>query len=94
MPWPFLRGCNRNTKDVEIALGSCKVVMHVLVGVPPSVPPMGAPLVSILASRGFKPKWEARRLERLRVRRVRCVRSRGGRSEGYNRESSEEESVA
>ena len=86
-------GCNRNTKNVAIATRLCKVVMRVLADAPPSVPSRGAPLVSILTFRKFKPKWEARRLERLRVRRARRVSS-GGSSEGYNWDSSEEGSVA
>ena len=73
--------------------------MHVLTDAPPSVPQRGAPLVSVLTSRELKPKWEAKRLERLRKRHVvlkaRDLRRRGlllGEEDGAYDE--EEEAVA
>ena len=89
--WSFPSGCNRHIKNVEIAISLCRVVMHVLIDAPPSVPQRGAPLVSVFPSRKFKPKWEARRLERLRARYA-LLRAR--RLEKYDDwESSEEGSV-
>ena len=37
--WPFPIGCSRGIKNVEIAIKSSRIVMHVLSDVPPSVPP-------------------------------------------------------
>ena len=70
---PFLIGCDRNTKNVEIATRLSSVVMHVLIELLPSVPQRGVPLVSAFTSRNFQPKWDSRRLERLRVLRLRRI---------------------
>ena len=72
---PFPRGCDRNTKNVEIATRLSRVVMHVLSDVPPSVPLRRAPLASVLACRELKPKLEFERLNGLRMRRARPVYS-------------------
>ena len=42
--------------DVHIAIKSARAVVHVLVGVPPSVPPRSVPLVSVVRSSRFKPQ--------------------------------------
>ena len=99
--WQFPIDCNENIKDIEIATKLARIVMHVLLDVPPPVPPRGEPLVSILSSRERQPKLERVRLRDLRRRRAGRMRSRGGSgefseedSEGGGEESSEEESVA
>ena len=93
---PFPSGCDRNTKNVEVATRLSRVVVHVLSDVPPSVPQRGAPLVSVLASRQHTPKCESRRFERIRLlRRLRMRRTlREEDSEDGDEESSEEESLA
>ena len=95
--WPFPFGCNRNTKNVEIATKLARIMMHVLTVIPHSVPQRGVPLVSIFRSRELKPKWECERLNRLSMRRAARVRSDDGSGEdveGDEEEFSEEESVA
>ena len=83
-------GCDRNNKNVEIAIRLSRVVMHVLSDVRPSVPTRGAPLASALTSRKLKPKWEYRRLEKLRIQQM----ERDLRRLEEGEESSEEGSVA
>ena len=96
--WPFLSACNKDIEGVEIAIGLCRVVMHVLVDQPPSIPQKRAPLVSVFTSRELKPKWEARPLQRSRVKHAELRARREGSeesSEGYNDwESFEEEESA
>ena len=87
---PFPVGCDRNSKNVEIATKLSRVVMHVLIDVFPSVPNRGAPLVSALTSRKLKPKLEYRRLGKLKV--LQMDRDLKRFEEGE--ESSKEESVA
>ena len=78
VPWPFPVGCNESTKNAEIATKLFRVVMDVLVDVPPAVPQRGAPLVSVLRTRVLKPKWERERRKILNKRRTRRVRDGGG----------------
>ena len=84
--------------------------MHVLTDSPPSVPPRGEPMVSVLTSMDQKPRWvRARRkgigkryVERVchwrreerREKRRRKREWSGYVDEGDDEESSEEESVA
>ena len=71
--------------------------MHVLIDVPPSVPKRREPLVSILRSMKFEPKWECERFNELSMRRVARVRIEEGSGEDGEddeKESSQEESVA
>ena len=58
-------GCNRNTIDVHIAIEMPRAVIHVLVGVPPSVPPSGVPLVSVLRSMGVQASNGVRSLDSM-----------------------------
>ena len=66
LAWDYL---NRNAKNREIATGLSWIVMDVLRDALPSVPPRGEPMVSVLASRKRKPKWERVSLEGVRRRR-------------------------
>ena len=80
------------------------IVVHVLTDVPPSVPQRGEPLVSVLTSRKFQPKWERARFRRLKrryieqpIRRLdRKIREEkfGGDYEYGDEEFFEEESIA
>ena len=96
----------RNARNIEIATGSSRIVMHVLTDSPPSVPFRGEPMVFVVTSRKRKPKWERARRKGIGKRYVErmCHWRRKGRREerewsGYvderdSEESSEEESVA
>ena len=90
--WPFLVGCNKTTKNGEFAIKLFRIAVHVLIDVPPSVPRRGGPLVSVLRSRNFKPKWACARINELSMRRARRARDEesSGDSEGDGEESSEE----
>ena len=96
--WPFLHDCNKTIKNMEVAIHLCRIVIHVLIDVLPSVPQRGEPLVSVLTSREFKPKWERLRLRKICWDVIRCCvlpnseLAGGGREDSY-REISEEESV-
>ena len=99
LPWNYF---NRKAKDREIATGLSCIVMHVLRYAPPSVPPRGEPMVSVLTSRKRKPRWERMRLEAIRRRRIHKRNSRFLREpvrrwysdESSSEESSEEGSIA
>ena len=97
---PFPVGCDRNIKNVGIAIKLSRVVIHVLTDVPPSVPNRGDPLVSALTSRKLRPNWERRRLERVRMKKMERDLRRFGEGDKSSEEgsvggeSSEEESVA
>ena len=93
--WQFPLGCGRNIKNREIAIMLSRIVIHVLRDMPPSVPPRGEAMVSVLTSRERKLHWERERL--------RGIRSRSNKKDDYWRgyvdesdggESSEEESIA
>ena len=58
VPWNYH---NRNAKNLEIATGLSRIVMHVLRDMPPSVPPRGEPVVYVPTSRKRKPQWERAR---------------------------------
>ena len=60
-PWDYH---SRNAKNLEIATGLSRIVMHVLGDTPPSVPPRGEPVVCVLTSRTRKPVWERARHKR------------------------------
>ena len=60
--------------DSRIAIASTKVVVHVLVDVPPPMPPRCAPLVSTFRFREFKPKEGYTRYVNWRMLRVMVVR--------------------
>ena len=81
-------------KNVEIAIMLSRVVVHVLSDVPPPVPKRGAPLVSALTSRKFKPKWEYRRFEKLRMLQMEHVLCRANSDESGEEFSDEERRVA
>lgn len=55
--FPFLSGCNANIRNIVVAIEFFRVVMHILIDVPPSLPQRGAPLASVFVSRELKPKW-------------------------------------
>ena len=95
---PLPDGCTKNIMSIEIATKLYRVVIHALRGTPPPVPQGGEPLVSVLRTKKFKPKWERDRfrkhkkwLTRFKERSMRCNRSRC--SESYEEESSVEESI-
>ena len=100
LPWDFH---NQNARGLEVATGLSRILMHVLTDAPPSVPPRGEPVVSVLTSRKRKPKWERARLRGIRRRYLEKMYRRDCRVEremsGYvdesdGEESSEEESIA
>ena len=51
----------RIAKNLEVASGLSRAVIHVETDSPPSVPPRGEPMVFVLTSRKRKPKWERAR---------------------------------
>ena len=94
---------NLNVKNLKIATGLYRIVMHVLTDAPPSVPPRGEPMVFVFTSRKRKLEWERARLKGIGKRYVERLCRRGRRNErewnGYvderdSEESSEEERVA
>ena len=95
LPWDYH---NRNAKNREIATGLSWIVMHVLRDAPPSVPPRGEEMVSVLTSRKRKPRWERARHEGIARRYNERMTRRFGRrryiEESDSGESSEEESIA
>ena len=94
--WSFPFDCNENTTDTEITIKLSRVVIHVLSDVPPSVPQREEPLVSVLTSREFSPKWERERFKEPMRRRIRKWRRRAWSDksdEDGKEETSEEEGV-
>ena len=101
LPWDYH---NRNARNLEVATGLSRIVMHVLRDTPPSVPPRGEPMVFVLKSRKRKPVWgrarhkgiQRRYLEKLyrRDRRLERERRIGYVVESDGEECSEEESIA
>ena len=98
-PWNYF---NRNAKNREIAIQLSWAVMWVLRGAPPSVPPRGEPMVSVLTSRK-QMFWQARkrregitkRLEERMIRNHANYLERIRRAEEIDDEElSEEENIA
>ena len=75
----FPRGYARNANNLEIATKLSRAMIHVLTDAPPSVPQRGEPLVSVLTSRGRKPKWERIRLRGLKKRLIERPKRRNAR---------------
>ena len=94
--WSLPFDCIKNTKNTDIAIKVSRVVIHVLSDVPPSVPQREEPLVSVLTSREFSPKWERERFKEPMRRRIRKWRRRAWSDksdEDGKEETSEEEGV-
>ena len=96
-------GCNKNIRDPEIATKLSRAVMDILTDTPPSVPPRGEAMVSVLTSRERKPKLERARLRGIQKRRRDKLdrisdqvdrRRRGYFGDSDSEESSGEESIA